>query len=74
MKHEIERRDLKIRGTLPRVRLIAETPSEAKMLSDLEQELNSEFGSRYVLQFASIGDDPRYGGFTLEYYVKSQKE
>jgi len=74
MRYELERRDLKIKGTRPRVRLIAETPSEVKMLDELEQELHSEFGNNYVLLFSGHGPDPRYGGLSVLEYVVLKKD
>ena len=71
MKYEIEQRDLEIEGTLPRVRLLAETPQEGDFLNNMEAELDSKFGrGQYVLQFSGKGPDPRRDGvFTLEYTI-----
>jgi hypothetical protein len=76
MKYQLSRRDLKIDGALPRIKLIAESPEEANLLNAMESELDAAFGrGRYTLEFSGKGRaSSESGQYILEYTIHPKNE
>ena len=73
MKYEIRQTLNDLEDGEATLRLIPETPEEAKIFSDMNSELKDIAGNEYVLNFFSESNLPNGNPLFLDYRVKRKK-